>query len=63
MDGKEALVVLLRSKDHWAACDEGLSKLQIANSKQNPALTPSNFGSDIFKQMCEALCPQAGLSG
>jgi hypothetical protein len=55
MVGKRELVVLLRSKDHWAVCDKGLSKLPIANSVQNPAITPGNFGTDLFKQMCEAL--------
>jgi hypothetical protein len=55
MVGKGELVVLLRSKDHWAVCDKGLSKLPIANSVQNPGITPGNFGTDLFKRMCEVL--------
>jgi hypothetical protein len=52
---KRKCMVLMRSKDHWAVCDEGLSKLPLPNSRQNPAITAANFGDDIFKQMCEAL--------
>jgi hypothetical protein len=55
MVGKGALTVLLRSKHHWAMCDEGLSKLPFPRSRQNPAITPDNFGEDIFKKMCGAL--------
>ncbi len=55
MLGRGERMVLLRSKDHWAVCDESLSKLPIARSVQNPAITPANFGNGLFKQMCEAL--------
>jgi hypothetical protein len=55
MLGKGALMVLLRSRDHWAVCGEGLSKLPLPRSRQNPAISAANFGDDIFQQMCEAL--------
>jgi len=53
--GARTRMVLLRSKDHWAICDEDLSTRPFPRSRQNPALTAANFGDDIFKQMCDAL--------
>jgi hypothetical protein len=55
MVGKGALMVLLRSKDHWGICEEGLSKLPLPKSRQNPVITPNNFGEDVFRQMRQAL--------
>ena len=55
MREEETRMILLRSRDHWAVCDRGLSGLPLPKSRQNPAITPDNFGADLFKQMCEAL--------
>jgi len=55
MVGKGALVVLLRSRERWAMCDGWFSELPPPSSLQNPAITPANFGEDLFKRMRQAL--------
>ena len=52
---KRKCMVLMRSKDHWAVCDERLSESPLPNSRQNPAITAANFGEDLFSRMRKAL--------
>jgi hypothetical protein len=55
MRGKDALMVLLRSPDHWAVCEECFSRLPLPKSRQNPVMTSANFGEELFKRMRWAL--------
>jgi hypothetical protein len=59
---KRKCMVLMRSKDHWDVCDERLSELPLPNSRQNPSISPGNFGEDLFKCMKHALCADEGPS-
>lgn len=55
MRARGAFMVLLRSQENWAACDERLSKLPLPNSRENPAISANNFGEKSFSQMRRAL--------
>jgi hypothetical protein len=58
MQAKGALLVLLRSRAHWAICKEEFSQLPVPHSTQNPVITPGNFGEDLFKCMKQAVCEE-----
>lgn len=64
---KRKCMVLMRSRDHWAVCDERLHELKLPNSRQNPSVTARNFGDHLFKRMIHALCtderPSAAEAG
>jgi len=52
---KSVLMVLLRSKKHWADVDERFAKLPLPKSPQSPFITRNNFGEDLFERMRKAL--------
>ncbi|MGA9308099.1 MAG: hypothetical protein WBW31_22065 [Candidatus Sulfotelmatobacter sp.] len=55
MRDKDAVMVLLRSKEHWANVDARFARLHLPKSPQSPFITRNNFGEDLFEQMRKAL--------
>jgi hypothetical protein len=60
MRDRNVLMILLRSKKHWANVDERFAELQLPKSPQSPFITRGNFGEDLFRQMREALGCNSG---